>query len=156
MPARPTALTTQPATQRALAAELFNHVWTLLDKEDRSEREDDMMVAAAYASRFLWEQVGTPVNHARGEWQISRACVTAGRAEEALLHAERCLQICEQHALEPFDLAYAHEALARAAELRGDSSSAAAHADHARSSAAMVTDPDEHELLQSDLATLPA
>src|SRR4051794_30114595 len=64
-------------TRRKLAAELFNHTWTLLDKPDRSERETDLMVHAAHASRFLWEGAGGPVNHARGEWQVARAYAVA-------------------------------------------------------------------------------
>ena len=37
-----------------------------------------------------------------------------GRPKCGLYHARRCLEICEQHNIGDFDLAYAYEALARA------------------------------------------
>ena len=45
------------------------------------------MIHAAHASRHHWAAVGTGVNLARGEWQISRVYVTLGRGEPALFHA---------------------------------------------------------------------
>jgi hypothetical protein len=58
--------------ERQLAAGLFNQVWVLLDKPDRSAGEDDQMVHAAHASRYHWGATGGPVQWARGE------CVTSG------------------------------------------------------------------------------
>ncbi|MBA3365103.1 MAG: hypothetical protein H0U03_04865, partial [Actinobacteria bacterium] len=60
------------AERRQLAVDLFNFVWTLLEKADRTGEEDDTMLHAAHASRFHWGEVGAPVNLARGEWQVSR------------------------------------------------------------------------------------
>ena len=113
------------------------------------------MVDAAHASRFFWEQVGEPVNHARGEWQISRVYATVARAEPALYHARRCLEICEKHRIGGFDLAYAYEALARAHDLAGDRDLAVDDARRAYASAEGVTDDEDRELLLSDLASLP-
>jgi hypothetical protein len=155
MPARPTSVALEPDAQRKLGIELFNYVWTLLEKDDRSDRESDRMIDAAHASRFFWQEVGTPVNHARGEWQISRAYATVGRAEPALHHARRCLEICEEHAIGGFDLAYAYEALARAHDVAGDRDTAVDYAERAFESAGRVTDEEDRELLLSDLATLP-
>jgi hypothetical protein len=62
--------------RRRLAVDLFNHVWTLLDKPDRTPAEDDEMIHAAHASRFDWAEVGAPVNLVRGEWQVSRVYAT--------------------------------------------------------------------------------
>lgn len=114
MPGRPASLALEPETRRKLGIELFNYVWTLLEKADRTEGESGRMIDPAHASRFFWEEVGEPANHARGEWQIARVYATVGRAEPALHHAHRCLEICEMHGIGDFDLAYAYEALARA------------------------------------------
>ena len=54
---------------RQLGVDLFNHVWTLLEKPTRTAAEDEEMVHAAHASRHHWAQVGIPANVARGEWQ---------------------------------------------------------------------------------------
>ena len=69
---------------RRLAAELFNRVWSLLEKPDRDQTDDDTMLQAAHASRFHWGEVGEPVNFARGEWQISRVYAVLGRPEPAI------------------------------------------------------------------------
>ena len=50
---------------RRLAADLFNRVWELLDLPGRSRDEDDEMVHAAHASRYLWGRVGTAANLVR-------------------------------------------------------------------------------------------
>ena len=110
------------AARRRLAADLFNHVWALLDTEGRTPEQDVEMIHAAHASRHHWGEVGTPVNVARGEWQISRVYATLGRGEPALFHAERCLETCTEHGIGDFDLAYAHEAMARAYRVLGDES----------------------------------
>src|SRR5690606_16440823 len=108
------AMDDEARVHRRLAAELFNRVWSLLEQPDRDQAADDTMLHAAHASRFHWGEVGTPVNLARGEWQISRVYAVLGRAEPALHHARRCLEICEAHGIGDFDLAFAYEALARA------------------------------------------
>jgi hypothetical protein len=125
VPKRPSAPSTlDPSLQRATAADLFNYTWTLLEQEERTGREDDLMVHAAHASRFHWEAIGAPVNHARGEWQLSRVYAVLGRAEPALHHARRCLETCERHGIADFDLAYAYEAMARAHAVGGDRAAA--------------------------------
>ncbi|MCY1139283.1 hypothetical protein OWR29_14885 [Actinoplanes sp. Pm04-4] len=37
---------------RQLAVDLFNGVWTLLEKPDRTAEDDDRMLHMAHASRF--------------------------------------------------------------------------------------------------------
>ncbi len=95
MPAA-TPATIDAVTHRQLAVDLFNSVWTLLERTDRSTAEDDDMLHAAHASRHHWGEVGEPVNLARGEWQCSRVYAVLGRAEPALWHARRCLALCEE------------------------------------------------------------
>ncbi|HEX2821111.1 MAG TPA: hypothetical protein VHO07_13230 [Streptosporangiaceae bacterium] len=44
----------EPAQERQVAATLFNHVWDLLEKPDRSAADDDEMLHGAHASRYHW------------------------------------------------------------------------------------------------------
>jgi DNA-binding transcriptional MerR regulator len=60
------------AGHRRLAVDLFNHTWTLIEKEERTPAEIDEMIHSAHASRYHWSKVGTGANLARGEWQVSR------------------------------------------------------------------------------------
>jgi DNA-binding transcriptional MerR regulator len=155
MPIRPTSVALEPTLQRKTAADLFNYTWTLLEKPDRTERETDLMVHAAHASRFMWEEIGEPVNHARGEWQIARVYAVADRPEPALHHAHRCLAIVEEHGIGDFDLACAYEALARAHATAGERDAATRYEALGREAAARIADADDRDLVISDLDTLP-
>lgn len=92
---------------KQFAVNLFNHTWDLLEKKDRTEDEIDEMIHSAHASRYHWGQIGTPINFERGEWQISRVYSVLNKAEPALYHAKRCLDICEKNSIADFDLAIA-------------------------------------------------
>jgi hypothetical protein len=140
---------------RRLAAELFNHVWSLLEKPGRDQADDDRMLHAAHASRFHWGEIGEPVNFARGEWQVSRVYAVLGRTEPALFHARRCLEICEAHGIGDFDLAFAYEALARASAVAGQGDEAARYAELARQAGEEIAEADDREIFFADLATVP-
>jgi hypothetical protein len=142
---------------RQLGVDLFNHAWTLLDLPERSREQDDELLHAAHASRHHWGQAGAGPEHlARGEWQISRVYVVLGRAEPAIHHALRCLELCEEHGIGDWDLAYAHEALARAYALAGDADQAARHERLAREAGDAIADPEDREHFDEDWATLEA
>lgn len=143
-----------PTTRRALAVDLFNHVWTLLENPNRTPEQDDEMIHSAHASRFHWGEVGEPVNLARGEWQCSRVYAVLGRAEPALWHARRCMAICEANGIADWDIASAYEAMARACLTAGDMAEVAAWKAKAQAALALVDDPDDREVIEGDLATL--
>lgn len=140
---------------RKFAVDLFNLVWELLEKAERSQEENDSMLHAAHASRYHWGQVGAPVNLARGEWQISRVYSVLNRLEPALYHARRCLEICQQNDIGDFDLAYAYEALARATALAGDRTECKIYHELARKAGEMIREEDDKELFFKDLDTVP-
>ena len=143
-------------TQRKVAAALFNHVWTLLEKDERTEAEDAEMIHAAHASTYHWMMCGQPVNRARGEWQCSRVYAVLGMAEPALFHARKVLMICEREGIADFDLAFAYEALARACAVGGDDAEAARWAELARGACAQIAEDDDRELVLTDLETIPS
>jgi hypothetical protein len=142
------------AARRQLAVDLFNHVWTLMTTPDRTPQQDVEMIHAAHASRHHWGEVGTPVNFARGEWQVSRVYSVLGRGEPALVHARLCLDTCVEYGIGDFDIAYAHEAMARAYRVLGDQAESTAHAEEARRAAADIADPEDREHAMEDIAEL--
>ncbi|HTZ44610.1 MAG TPA: hypothetical protein VMB79_12180 [Jatrophihabitans sp.] len=146
-----------PADERRLAASLYNATWDLLDKPDRTQAEDDAMIHGAHASRHHWGQVGAPENFARGEWQCSRVYAVLGRAEPCLHHARRVLEICQANGIGSWDLAFAHEALARGYAVAGDLAEARAWTERALASAAGIPEAEatERELVLADLAAIP-
>ena len=102
------------------AIENFNHTWDLIDKKDRTEDDNLNMIHSAHASRFHWGKIGTSLNFARGEWQISRVYTLLGMSESALYHGEKSLVYCLENHIGDFDLAFAYEAIARAHMIRKD------------------------------------
>jgi len=144
----------EPAEERSLAAGLFNETWTLLERTDRTPADEDRMINAAHASRFHWGNVGEPVNLAIGEWQISRVYAVLGRAEPSLYHANRSLELCRDHGIGDFSLAYAYEALARAHLVAGDRTEAARFTELARRAGETIAEEEDRELLTQDLEAI--
>ncbi len=143
------------AEERRLAKDLFNLVWELLEQPGRTQAEDDRMVHAAHASRYHWGQVGGAEQLAVGEWQCARVYAVLGRAEPALHHARRCAGIAAEANLPDWLVASSHEALARAYVAAGDRPAAAAELARAREALARVSDPEDRQVVESDLAGIP-
>jgi hypothetical protein len=150
-----TPLQLDPNARRALAAGLFNHVWTLLETPDRTPDQIDEMIHAAHASRYHWGEVGEPVNLARGEWQCARVYSVLGRGEPALWHARRCLEINEAAGTGDWDLAAACEAMARANLAAGDRAACAEWKARAVVALEAIADPEDRRVVEGDLALLP-
>ena len=143
------------ATHRRIGIELYNATWTLLEKADRTAGETDEMIHRAHASRWHWARVGTTVNLGRGEWLCSRVYAVLGRAEPALWHARRSVDIAEASPeREDWDLAAACEAMARAQLCAGDRTAARAWMVRARAELAQVADADDRESIEGDLKDL--
>jgi uncharacterized protein YndB with AHSA1/START domain len=136
---------------RAEAVQANNSVWDLLTSADRTADEDEDLLRRAYAAAYHWARAARrgPENEARAEYMIARAQAELGRGEMAMHHARRCMAATEAAALADFDLAYAHEALARAFALVGDG--AAADRELAAARAVPIADPEDEEILRADL-----
>ena len=147
------------ATHRRLGVDLFNHTWTLIEKADRTPAETDEMIHGAHASRYHWSKAGTAVNLGRGEWQCSRVYATLGRGEPAVWHARRCVEYAEAAAAageaETWDVPSSYEAMARALAVAGDRPAAEEWRARARAAVAAIDDPEDRQLIEQDLATLP-
>jgi hypothetical protein len=142
---------------RQLGVDAFNHVWGLLEKPDRTREDDDEMLHEAHASTYHWLRAPEcrPQNRARGEWICSRVYTVLGRGEPALHHARRCLELCEAHGIGDWDLAFAHEALARAYGIARQFEEAGRHEALARELGAEITDEQDREHLFEALESLP-
>ena len=148
-------VSTHAADERQAAVDLFNGVWRLIEQEDRTVEDDDRMLHMAHASRYHWGQVGTAANRGRGEWQCSRVYALLERAEPALHHARRYLEICREHGIGDWDLAFAYEALARASAVGGDKEQARSWTEQALAAAEDIAEDGERELVLADLETIP-
>jgi hypothetical protein len=138
--------------ERERGVALFNGVWKLIE----SREDDDRMLHMAHASRYAWGEAPEcrPQNIAPGEWLVSRVYCVLGRGEPALFHARRCLSVCESAGIGDWDLAYAYEALARAASAAGDAPAATEWRERARAAGDAIADPEDRDHFDEDFATL--
>jgi len=142
------------AQHRKIGADLFNYTWSLLDRKDRTEEDEVEMLHAAHASRYHWGHAGTALNTSIGDWQISRVYATLGRAEPALFHARRALEVTRRRRFGRFYLAYAYEGLARAASIAGDRRTRDRCLREARRVGAQIREQDGRRMLFEDLASI--
>lgn len=146
---------------RWFGVDLNNQVWREIDAGSVTPAstllEREALLYSAYASAYHWRQVGSPANTARGEHLVARAAIAAGFPEVARHHAQRCLDLCREHpkAIEDWDLAFAHEGLARAAAASGDLEEARRHHAEATALGEAIADPEDRRVFQEELARGP-
>jgi hypothetical protein len=148
-------LLTEREFHKKTAVDLFNLVWALLDKKERTKSEDDRMVHAAHGSRYHWGEIGSPLEFERGEWQISRVYSTLKRHESALYHAERCLAICEENKIGDFDIAFAYEAMARAHAVAGSEADSQKFLELAKGAGEKIEKNEDREYFFGELKSIP-
>jgi uncharacterized protein YndB with AHSA1/START domain len=140
---------------RSLGIEANNATWELLRAPAGTVDDADGLLASAYAAAYHWRRAARrgPENAARASWLISRAHVVLGHGELALHHAERCRKAVADHGLADFDLAYAHESMARALACLGRLDEAVA--EYAAARAVPIADDDDRAIVEADLEAEP-
>lgn len=146
---------TEEEAHRRFAAMCFNQIWPLLEKPDRTKKDNQLMVHLAHASYYHWLQIGQPINEQRGEWMLSRVYTVLGDKVKALQHAKRCLELTDEHNFDDFDLAYAYEAMARALALNGSAEDCKRFKQLANDAAKQIKKKEDRELFLSDLSGNP-
>ena len=137
--------------QRKLAPMAFNRAWELLDRTELSPDEEDEMLSAAFAQRYLWYEIGDSRNRSIADWQISRVAAVLGHADLARRFGFRSLEVAQAHNLGPFLEGFAHEAIARAAAVVDDVETFTEHLNEAKALVGAIDDDDERSTLEADL-----
>ncbi len=145
---------------RWFGVEFNNEVWDLLDADltaHSPEPDRAHALYTAYASARHWLDAGTVAHEARAEYMISKVAVAVGLTPLALHHARRCLDLITAHpdAMQDWDAPFAHEVLARALAASGDLDTAATHLAQAQRLTALVADPQDVEILESERSRGP-
>ena len=107
-----------------MGIELNMQTFELLDKKDRSKKDNKRMINFAKASLYYWrksDKYGI-INEQRGQWLMSHVYAKLNKSDEALSYAKETLKITEENKkkMKDFDLAYAYESMARAYSISGD------------------------------------
>ncbi|MBI5960010.1 MAG: hypothetical protein HY866_14820, partial [Chloroflexi bacterium] len=110
------------AAHRHFAVECFNQTWDLIDKANRTARDNEKMIGLSMASLWHWSQRKdcTPTNISVGCWLVSRVYALIGQADNARHYGQMCLEASHGDGVAPFYLGCAYEALARAEKVAGN------------------------------------
>jgi hypothetical protein len=145
---------------RWFGVHLNNEAWKIIDDQaispdDQPQRREEALYRT-YASVYHWMQVGNPMNHGRGEHLISRTAVLVGSPQLAVRHATRYLELIAAHPdlAEDWDHAFAHEAMARALAMAGDSRARSERLEAERL-CALIADEEERVIVEAELAREP-
>lgn len=146
----------QQAAHRLFAAQAFNACWNLIDKPGRTPTEDAEMRRLAEVSFHHWKAFDghTDTNLSIGAWQLARVYVISGLAQQGLEYAAQCLEISQTGDVEPFYLAYAHEAMARARAALGQFEASRQSTHHAEALIPLISDPESVHQLREDLMSI--
>ncbi|MHA2097444.1 MAG: hypothetical protein ACW99A_02050 [Candidatus Kariarchaeaceae archaeon] len=140
---------------RSFATNSFNQTWEYIEKENRSELDDEMMVHCAHTSRFYWGFVGTPINFQRGDWMLAKVYLLANRGHEAMHYAKSCLKLTEVNDFKDFDLAYANEIMARASAAVGNKDDVEKYYQLAFEAGETIEKTDNKKMFMDDLEAAP-
>jgi hypothetical protein len=144
----------RPDEHRALGVELYNTTWELLERG----AAPDVIVDTAHASAYHWlhAEGATAANRARSHWLCSHVYAVLGRPEPALHHGEECLALVHgsPEQMEEFDVPTAYEALARAHVAAGNGDEARRFLEVGQAEAAKMTDAEDREHVESQLASI--
>lgn len=142
------------AAHKFFSANCFNKTWDFIDKSERTAEDDEKMIFTAHASVWHWTQRPdcNDRNLSIGYWLLARVYALAGQADNAHRYGQRCLEVTPSD--DAFCLGYAHEALARAESVAGNSDQSKQHLAEAKKHSATIENADDKKLLDDDLKTL--
>lgn len=118
-----------PQDHRPLAVACNNMAWELHELGTRrSAEQTEAMLRLAAASREHWSRAGTWLEIERADYALALTHLSAGLHDEAWRHAAQCLAVCLHHQAPPYELVFAHEAMARVHHARREAGELAHHA----------------------------
>jgi hypothetical protein len=141
---------------REVAVSTYNAAWDLLDSPDRTLDDDDRLLAMAFASRHHWGEAGGEDEQlAVGDWFIGHVAAHLGLAGVAQRFSQRALDRVEAAGFDGWLLASVYEGMARAAACAGNAQDRARYTQLATDALAEVDDPEEREVIQDQLQSIP-
>jgi len=143
------------AARRLEAVAAFKRAWELIDSPERTRSDDSEMLAAAFASRYLWETVGEDEQRTVGDWQIAHVASLLGNADLALEWAKLAFDRVVENGWTDWRLASCYEGMARAEAVAGNGTERDRWVALAREALAGIDDQEDRELIESQLASVP-
>ena len=114
------------------------------------------MIAACLASLWHWMQRPdcSMTNYSVAYWQLARVYALVNGPQNALKYAKICLSVSKGKEVEPFYLAYAYEALARAEMKAQNRKKMLEYLDKAKKISEKIENEEYRGWLLNDLKTI--
>ena len=113
------------------------------------------MLRCAFASRHHWEMVGGVDKQSVGDWLVAHVAALLGLSDLALRFARSGLDTAEAQGWAGWRLASAREGMARALATSGDHEGRDRYVALAREALDGEPNPEEREVIESQLNTIP-
>lgn len=136
---------------RAIAVELYNRSWELLEDESRGDDGTAELLSAAFASRLFWRRAGGPEQWIVSDWMVARAAGAAGYGDLAWAFATRAHAATDSSAPDWLHASVA-EGVARAAADRGDERAHAHWCTVSRALVEAIVDDEDRNLIAAQLS----
>ena len=141
---------------KKIAVQSNNGIWPILDKEVPTEAEIEEAMHMAHTARHHWSKVGTIVNAVRAEYMIARIYAHMKRAEPALFHANRGLELAKEaektdESWKDWDMPFIYEALARAHVVAGNKKECKKYVEMAQKATNAVKGLEDKKICQGEL-----
>ncbi len=94
---------------KTLAMSGNNIAANLENKKHRNEKENELMLFSAKKARVFWEMCGTWLEIERAEYRLSKTQLQLENFEQALIHADNCLNIIIENKAAPLEAFFAYE-----------------------------------------------
>ena len=139
---------------KALASQLFDRCWELLEQDERSEDDNVELLTSALTSRFHWLNAGGPEQWIISDWMVARAAGAAGSSDTALRFALRAYEAARAHESPDWLVASSAEGVARAYALSGNVEEFTNWAALAGRLVEVIVDTENKNLIESQLADI--
>ncbi len=84
-------------SDKAVAITSNNLATILMEQENRTEQEDQLMLDAAYAAKEFWLKAGNWVNEERAEYLLAMVYNKVGKYDEALGYAGQAIEVIQKN-----------------------------------------------------------
>jgi len=138
------------------SAACFNKAWELVEKEDRTQEEDEEMIQLSLASTWHWSQREdhSSTKQSISFWQISRVYAILGETENARKYGQLCLNVSMRDEVRSFYLAYAYETMARGEGIAGNREKMLDYVRKSRKIIERVIKDEEKKMIGDDLESI--
>jgi hypothetical protein len=136
-----------------LSVDCFNKCWEYIDKENRSDEDNEEMVLLASTSLWCWKNRDdcTLQNLSTGYWQMARAHCLSGNLKLAEAYGKRNVELAKNSELPPFFLGYAYENLIQYSLLSNNLQQAETYLELANNQLERIQIESNRKLLAADL-----